>query len=110
MKRNIWVKIHGRVNSVGFGSFSREAATSFGIKGSIDISDESTAIIEAEGDNKSLGYFIQKITQGDLSEKIESLEIRNGILRNYPFFRVMFNQKEVKNGSSIVNLNGLFLP
>ena len=60
----IHIIVHGLVQGVGFRFYVRDRSAQYGIKGSVKNLHDGTVEIYAEGDEKQLHKFIEKIREG----------------------------------------------
>jgi len=81
------IEIYGSVQGVGFRSFVKRNADELGIKGYVRNSDDGSVLVIAQGDEKILGVFLDKMKEGpgqvrEIKHSFENIEksFRNFIM------------------------------
>jgi acylphosphatase len=76
MKR-VRLIVEGRVQGVGFRWFTKELAIRYGLTGDVKNNYDSTVEINAQGDEKALEEFIEKLYEGpNRFAKVENIRAR----------------------------------
>lgn len=86
MKKHLNIKIYGLVQGVFFRVTAMEHADKLGIKGFVRNEDDDTVYIEAEGEKTDLDKFIIWCRQGPTYAKVDKVEIKEGLIKNYSAF------------------------
>ena len=73
------IEIYGSVQGVGFRSFVKRNADKLGIKGYVRNSDDGSVLVIAQGDEKIMGVFLDKIKEGpgrimEIKHSFENIE------------------------------------
>jgi len=76
MERSVILKIHGRVQGVGFRYFVKQKADLLGIKGFVRNLTDGTVYVEAEGGTENLQLFIQCCETGPSHAYVEKVDIQ----------------------------------
>jgi acylphosphatase len=75
MVTTVHIKIHGRVQGVGFRYYAEEAALTLGLTGWVcNLPDESVAVL-AEGDKERLDSFVAIINRGPTFGRVEDIDL-----------------------------------
>jgi acylphosphatase len=90
MTKHLDITIKGHVQGVGYRAASKAVADQLGVKGYVKNSDnpERDVFIEAEGDEVTLGLFLDWCHEGPEYGEITSVESHEGELKNYINFVV----------------------
>ena len=91
MNKHFNIKIFGRVQGVFFRISAKEEAEKLGIVGLARNEKDGSVSIEAEGDEKKLDEFISWCKIGPQSAKVESVQIKQGKIKNFTEFSRDFN-------------------
>ena len=83
MKKCIRIKVHGRVQGVGFRYFTNQAAQKYNISGYAKNESDRTVLIIAEGKEQELGRFIAMCRQGPSWGKVIKIDINDEPLKNF---------------------------
>ena len=75
MLKRVYIKIHGRVQGVGFRFAAIEKAQDLDIKGWIRNSEDGTVEITAEGDEENLNKFINWCRRGPFFAKVTKRDL-----------------------------------
>jgi acylphosphatase len=76
MEQSVMLKIHGRVQGVGFRYFVKQKADLLGIKGFVQNLIDGTVNVEAESGNETLQLFIQCCEAGPSHAWVEKVDIQ----------------------------------
>ena len=74
-KKRLSITVSGRVQSVGFRFFSRDAAEQFGLTGWVRNAPRHTVELEVQGDEAMLDLFCDKLRHGPRLSHVENVEI-----------------------------------
>ncbi|MBM3261471.1 acylphosphatase [Candidatus Kaiserbacteria bacterium] len=67
--------VHGRVQGVLYRDFAQRKARSLGLTGTVQNLTDGTVEIYAQGDEKKLKEFLEKLKKGSLFSKVESIDV-----------------------------------
>ncbi|MCD6463390.1 MAG: acylphosphatase [Thermotogae bacterium] len=68
------IVVHGYVQGVGFRSFARHHARALNIKGYVKNMPDGTVLIVAEGDEKNLNLFLERVSRGPFMARVDRVE------------------------------------
>jgi acylphosphatase len=89
MTKHIDIVVKGKVQGVFFRGATKAVADQLGVKGYIKNEPNGDVFIAAEGDNLSLGMFLDWCNEGPEDAKVTSVESNEGELKNYRNFDVI---------------------
>lgn len=84
--RHVNIKIFGEVQGVFFRYFARLKAEEMGITGFVQNEPNGAVYLEAEGDEKALGQFLEWCQHGSESAKVEKVESSPGNVKGFSDF------------------------
>jgi len=67
--------VRGRVQGVLYRDFARSKARALGIVGTVENLKDGSVEIYAQGDEKKLQQFLEKLKRGSFFSKVESIEV-----------------------------------
>lgn len=70
------IRVHGRVQGVGFRYNTRKAAEKFGISGYVKNEPEGTVFIEAEGEEEAIDQFVIWCHKGPMWARVDRVEVQ----------------------------------
>ncbi len=73
-KTRICLRVHGRVQGVGFRWWARREADALGLAGTVRNREDGTVEIEAEGPGAAVVALRQRLRQGPSSARVVSVE------------------------------------
>ena len=88
MKKCIRIKIHGRVQGVGFRYFTKQAAQKYDISGYAKNEPGLTVLIIAEGEKQELDRFIAMCRQGPSWGQVNKIEVQDEPIKNFTGFTI----------------------
>ena len=83
MKKCFRIKVHGRVQGVGFRYFTKQAAHKNNISGYANNEPDRTVSIVAEGEEPDLDLFIAMCRQGPPWGRVNKIDINEEPLKNF---------------------------
>ncbi len=86
MKQSVILKIHGRVQGVGFRYFVLMQAELFNIAGFVKNISNGIVYVEAEGDSRQLEFFVQACREGPSHAWVEKVDIQDCPVQNLVSF------------------------
>lgn len=91
MIKNVSLKVFGTVQGVGFRYSTQKLALSLGILGYVKNNNDGTVSINAQGPDKKINLFIEKIKQGPaLFGNVDKVEINfNENVKKYSNFSII---------------------
>lgn len=89
MKKNLKIKIYGKVQGVFFRKFVKEKAMELGLTGWVRNKNDGTVEIEIEGEEKKLKDFVKQCKKGSPSSEVERVEnIFSNKTKDYSEFKI----------------------
>ncbi len=88
MKKCIRIKVHGRVQGVGFRYFTKQAAQKNDISGYAKNEPDRTVLIMAEGEEQDLDMFIAMCRQGPPFGRVDKIETYDEPLKSFTGFTI----------------------
>ena len=88
MKKNIIIKIIGKVQNVGFRYYTHKTAIRLNINGFVSNKTDGTVYIEAEGEENNLEQFIDWCRIGPSWARVDDVHIQDGVVCGYDNFRI----------------------
>ena len=82
------IKIHGRVQGVGFRYSTYKKALSIGLKGYVKNLQDGSVFVEAEGDEDAMNEFIAWCRQGPPLARVTRLDVNNNTLAGHENFGI----------------------
>lgn len=86
MQKHLNIKIYGRVQGVFFRATAQEEADKLHIFGFARNEPDGSLYIEAEGETEKLEKFLQWCHGGPEAARIDKVEIKEGLLKNFQEF------------------------
>lgn len=83
-----FIKIYGHVQGVGFRYFTYRIARKMGIKGYVRNAEDGSVEIHAEGDEKSLGDFLNQVSRGSISAVVTNVEYEQVDEKDFQTFEI----------------------
>lgn len=87
--KHLDIIISGKVQGVFFRATSKAVADQLGIRGTARNRPDGTVFIEAEGDDFSLGLFMEFCHKGSDRSVVENVSVSEAELKNYVNFEVL---------------------
>jgi acylphosphatase len=87
--KHLSVGVSGRVQGVSFRWFTQTKAQELGITGWVKNETDGSVKIEAEGSKEALEQFITLIKEGPPAALVTKVDVREGVVKGYPQFRVL---------------------
>jgi acylphosphatase len=87
--KHLNIAVHGRVQGVFFRASTKAVADQLGVKGFVKNEKDGSVYIEAEGDEFSLGSFLEWCHEGPEKARVERIDTIEGELKNYRNFEVI---------------------
>lgn len=87
------IKVLGEVQGVGFRFFAKQRADNLGIKGFAQNEPDGSVYIEAEGEEKALGRFLDWCKMGPEPAEVKGVEVKEGEVKNYSEFEISAYQE-----------------
>ena len=87
--KHLNIKIHGKVQGVSYRVTAKVVADLLGVKGFVRNEKDGTVYIEAEGDEFSLGEFLDFCHKGSDRAVVEQVETAEAELKNYRNFEIL---------------------
>jgi len=87
--KHLNIVVIGKVQGVFFRASTKAVADQLGVKGFVKNQKDGSVYIEAEGDEFSLESFTDFCKEGPDKAKVESIDIREGELKNFNNFEVV---------------------
>ena len=85
-KKNIIIRVYGRVQGVGFRYYAHQAAVSLDVSGYVCNETDGSVYIEAEGSTDNLPVFLEWCKRGPARAVISDIKHYEGPLMNYNSF------------------------
>ena len=86
--KNLIIKISGKVKKTGFLFYAKQFSKLYNINGFAKYTDNTTLLIEAEGNENQLNKFIEYCMEGPLGAKIINFNISEGEIKHYNSFDI----------------------
>lgn len=93
--QNIQIKVSGRIQKTGFPFYVKQFAQLNDINGLVKYLDESTILIEAQGNETDLNVFIEYCRIGPNGSVINSIKISQGQIQKYKLFQIIEHTNEI---------------
>ena len=93
--RHLNIRVTGKVQGVSYRDTAKAVADQLGVKGKISNDTDGSILIEAEGDEFSLGMFLEFCHKGSDKAQVEDVETSEADFKNYRNFEVIM--KKLKN-------------
>lgn len=91
LKKQIRCKVTGEVQGVRYRDYSQREAMILGISGTAENLADGGVEVVAQGDEKSLKIFIEKLRAGSLSSRVSSIDVVwEQPKENFSDFRIIF--------------------
>ena len=89
--KTIQIRVHGRVQGVGFRYYTQRHAGDYSIKGWVRNSDDGCVEILAQGNGDNIANFLQIVEKGPVYARVDHLDVSD-IEATHAFkdFRVSF--------------------
>lgn len=87
-KKNIIIRVFGRVQGVGFRYYAHQGAVSLGITGYVSNETDGSVYIEVEGPADKLSLFLDWCSRGPARAEITDIRHFEGPVVNYTSFRI----------------------
>lgn len=84
--KHLSIQIFGQVQGVFFRATAKEQADKLGIKGFAKNMPDGSVYIEAEGEKENLDKFLKWCQTGPSMARVEKVEVKEGILKNFSNF------------------------
>ncbi len=88
MVKNYRINVLGKVQGVWFRKYTKEAATSYHIRGLVKNEIDGSVYIEAEGEEKDLNSFLQWLHKGSPLSTVEQIKWEEGLIKGYTEFKI----------------------
>ena len=88
MRKHYNISVAGRVQGVFFRASTKTSADHTNIKGFVKNLADGSVYIEAEGEEKDLEQFIKWCSQGPKAAKVETCDVREGMIKGFTEFRI----------------------
>ena len=88
MKKNVKIRVTGKVQGVFFRKNTQEQAQQIGIKGWVKNQGDGSVYIEAEGEENVLNDFIAWCRKGPARANVTAVSVEEGVLNNYESFNI----------------------
>jgi len=88
IRKNIIIRVYGRVQGVGFRYYTHQAAVSMGISGYVSNESDGSVYIEAEGTSDQISVFLDWCKKGPARAVVSDIRYYEGQLMNYTSFRI----------------------
>ena len=85
-----FVKIYGRVQGVGFRSWTKKKADEFSLTGWVKNCEDSTVECEVCGEPKNVDLFLKSCLKGPLLSLVDKIDEKNIELKKYDFFKILY--------------------
>jgi len=87
MKEHLNITVNGKVKEIDFLYYSHLSAHKYNITGFVQNGSDTSVYIEAEGTPEELKIFIDYIKNGPLSYHFEDMQVEEGELKNFGYFK-----------------------
>lgn len=84
--KNLQIKVHGRVQGVGFRYFAKCQAEKLQIKGFVQNQTDGSVYLEVEQESAVLDKFLSWCKKGSPWSKVKSVDVKVGEVKNYSQF------------------------
>jgi len=71
------IRVHGRVQGVGFRFFTVRVARVLGLKGSVANLPDGSVEVVAEGEEGTVRALVDRLREGPPASRVERLDVRN---------------------------------
>jgi acylphosphatase len=88
VKRNLKIRVSGKVQGVFFRTSTKELADHLGLVGFVENLPEGDVYIEAQGDESALKKFVEWCRHGPSKAVVTSVEVDESSLSDYRSFEV----------------------
>lgn len=86
MLKNLQIKVHGRVQGVGFRYFAKCQAEKLQIKGFVQNQTDGSVYLEVEQESAILEKFLAWCKKGSPWSKVKSVDVKAGEVKNHSQF------------------------
>jgi len=86
---NLQITIIGNIYQIGFRYFIKQTAYRFGVMGFVKYQNNTTLIIEAEGEPKALSKLLELCRIGSYGSITKKIEVSETPLKDYQTFEVI---------------------
>lgn len=73
-RKSVILKVHGKVQGVGFRFYTQKKATELGLHGFVRNKADGTVYVEAEGNEEALNTFINWCEEGPMWARVTKVE------------------------------------
>ena len=87
--KHLDIRITGKVQGVFYRATAKAVADQLGIKGSARNEADGSVMIEAEGDDFSLGMFLEFCERGSDRAEVDKVKVSEAPLKHYNNFEVI---------------------
>jgi len=87
--KHLNIKIYGKVQGVFYRATAKAVADQLGVKGFVKNEKDGSVYVEAEGDDFSLGEFLEFCHKGSDRAIVEKIETTEAELKNYRNFDIL---------------------
>lgn len=88
MKKSVILKIHGRVQNVGFRYYTQKKAEMLDIKGFVKNMPDGSVYVEAEGDEEKVDEFIRYCHTGPSWANVTGVDIQEAPINDFQGFYI----------------------
>lgn len=82
------IKVHGRVQGVGFRSFTQRIANERSIVGFCQNEKDGTVYMEIESTQMKADEFLEWVYNGPIMAKVSKIDVEQGKLLGFKFFKI----------------------
>lgn len=91
--KHLNIQVFGVVQGVSFRAYTQDKAESLGLAGFVCNEPDDSVYIEAEGNEDDLAQLVRWCHEGPMLAQVERVEVTEGLLRNFPGFRITWGRQ-----------------
>ncbi len=89
-EKRICLRVYGRVQGVFFRAFTQEEAREMGLRGFVINRPDASLYIEAEGEEKKLTEFLERVKTGPPAARVRDMDIQWCEPAGYEDFQIRY--------------------
>lgn len=87
--KHVLIRVSGRVQGVFFRASAKQKADELRIHGCVRNNEDGSVSIEAEGDEESVGQFVEWCRRGPKLSRVDRCDILEGTIQNLKGFLIL---------------------
>jgi len=89
-EKRVCLRVYGRVQGVFFRAFTQQEARKIGLRGFVINRPDASLYIEAEGEEKKLTEFVERVKKGPPAARVRDMNIRWCEPEGYEDFQIRY--------------------